>query len=172
MSNSTGGERSVKELEAAVLVALDRYFEVRRTEVEKRKESAGAGFGEYEETRRQLVEAEEELEDLRRSTAEVQMDALDAVTGNVKATELEQGVSGLQEEVSELANAEKAALKRKREAEERLRQAEQAIGGDLGEVADGVAAFALQKVEEIEAFKGRLDRRFAEGRTSVLGVAT
>jgi chromosome segregation ATPase len=172
MSNSTGGERPVEELEAAVLVALDRYFEVRRTEVEKRKERAGAGFPEYEEARRQLVEAEQELEELRRSTAELRTDALGAVTGSVEATELEQEVSELQEEVSELADAEKTALKRKREAEERLRRAERAIDGDLAGIADGVAAFALQKAEEIDTFKGRLDQHFAEGRTSVLGVAT
>ena len=172
MSNSTGGERPFEELEAAVLVALDRYFEVRRTEVVKRKERAGAGFGEHEEARRQLVEAEQELEELRRSTAELQTNALGAATGSVEATELEQEVSELQDEVSELADAEKTALKRKRDAEERLRRAEQAIDGDLGEIANGVAAFDLQKVEEIDAFKGRLDQRFADGRTSVLRVAT
>jgi exonuclease VII large subunit len=172
MSDSTGGERPVEELEAAVLVALDRYFEIRRTEVEKRIEKAGAGFGEYEEARRQLVEAEQELEELRRSTAELQTDTLGAVTRSVEATELEQEVSALQEEVRELADAEKTALERKMEAEERLRRAEQAINGDIGELADGVAAFALRKAEEIDAFKGRLDQRFAEGRSSVLGAAT
>jgi chromosome segregation ATPase len=172
MSNSTGDERLVEELETAVLVALDRYFEVRRTEVEKGKARAGTGFGEYEEARSQLVEAEQVLEELRHSTAQLQTEALGTVTGSVEAAELEQELSELQGEVHELADAEKAALERKREAEERLRRAEQAIEGDIGEIADGVAAFALQKAEEIDAFKGRLDQRFAEGRTSVLGVAT
>jgi hypothetical protein len=42
--------------------------------------------------------------------------------------------------------------------------------GDLGLAADGVAALALGKVEEIDAFKARLDQRFEEGRRSFLGV--
>ena len=71
-----------------------------------------------------------------------------------------------------MAEAEKAALKRKAEAEESLRRVELDYGGDLGETADRVAAFALQKVEEIDRFKERLDQQFAEGRTSVLGVAS
>jgi hypothetical protein len=49
---------------------------------------------------------------------------------------------------------------------------EQAFEGDLGDAASGVAAFALRKADDIDAFKNRLDQRFAEGRTSVLGAAT
>jgi hypothetical protein len=74
--------------------------------------------------------------------------------------------------VSDARERTRAALERKREAEERLRRSEQAFEGDLGETADDVAAFALRKADEIEAFKGRLDERFAEGKTSVLGAAT
>jgi chromosome segregation ATPase len=175
MSEKTGGERSIEELEDEILVALDHYFELRRSEIEESKESAGgggSGFGEYEEARRKLAEIEQELEELRRRTEELKAEALGAVMGDEKAPELEEDVSELQAEVCELADAERTALKRKREAEERLRRSEQAFEGDLGETANDVAAFALRKADEIEAFKGRLDERFAEGRTSVLGAAT
>ena len=128
MSEKTSGARSIEELEDEILVALDQYFEVRRSEVEERKESAGGGtgFGEYEEARRKLAEVEQELEELRRRTEELKAEALGAVMGDEEAPELEVEVSELQEEVSELADAERSALERKREAEERLRQSEQA----------------------------------------------
>jgi uncharacterized protein YhaN len=173
MSQKTGSARSIEELEDEILVALAQYFEVRRSEVEERKVSVGgSGFGEYEEARSKLAEAEQALEELRRRTVELKAEALGAVMGGEEAPELEEEVSELQEEVSELADAERAALERKKEAEERLRRSEQAFEGDLGETANDVAAFALRKADEIEAFKGRLDERFAEGRTSVLGAAT
>jgi chromosome segregation ATPase len=174
MSEITGGKRSIDELEDEILVALDHYFELRRSEVEEKKGSAGgdSGFGEYEEARRQLAEVEQELDELRRRTVELKAEALGAVMSDEKASELEEEVSELQEEVSELTDAERTALERKKEAEERLRRLEQAFEGDLGETADDVAAFALRKADEIEAFKGRLDECFAEGRTSVLGAAT
>lgn len=35
-----------------------------------------------------------------------------------------------------------------------------------------MAAFALQRAEEIDTFKVRVDQRFVEGRTSVLGAAS
>jgi hypothetical protein len=174
MSQKTGDARSIQELEDEILVALDHYFELRRSEVEESKESAGggSGFGEYEEARRKLAEVEQELEELRRRTEELKAEALGAVMGDEKAPELEEEVSELHEEVSELADVERTALERKKEAEERLRRSEQAFEGDLGETANDVAAFALRKADEIEVFKGRLDERFAEGRTSVLGAAT
>ena len=174
MSEKTGGERSIEEIEDEILAALDHYFELRRGEVEARKESAGggSGFGEYEEARRKLAEVEQELEEIRHRTAELKDEALGAVMGGEEAFELEEEVSELHEALSELTDAEKAALERKKEAEERLRRSERAFEGDLGETADEVAAFALRKVDEMDAFKGRLDERFAEGRTSVLEAAT
>ena len=172
MSETTGGQRSIEELEDAILMALDHYFEVRRSEVEESKERAGAsGFEEYEEARGKLAEAEQELAEFLRSTAELKAEALSAIMRGEEASELEEEVSKLQEEISELADAQRIALERKKEAEERLRWLEQAFEGDLGETANDVAAFALRKADEIDALKGRLDQRFAEGKTSVLGAA-
>ena len=68
--------------------------------------------------------------------------------------------------------AKNNAQSRKEEAEETLRRVDLDFEGDLGLAADAVAAFALHKIEEIEALKNRLDQRFAEGRTSVLKAAT
>ena len=68
--------------------------------------------------------------------------------------------------------AKNNAQGRKEEAEETLRRAELKFEGDLGLAADAVADFALHKIDEIEAFKTRLDLRFAEKRTSVLKAAT
>jgi hypothetical protein len=170
MSEKTGGTRSIQELEDMILTTLDHYFEVRRSEVEESKERAGVG--EYEEARRTLAEAEQELEELRSRTEELKAEALGAVMGDEAASESEEEVSELQEDVSELADAERAALGRKKEAEERLRRLEQAFEGHLGETASDIAAFALRKADEIDAFKNRLDQRFAEGKTSVLGAAT
>ena len=113
-----------------------------------------------------------ELVELRRRAAELQMEAVDTIVGGGEVSDLEEGVSELQQEIHDLAEAEKAARKRKEAAEESLRRVELDYGGDLGEAADRVAAFALQEAEEIDGFKGRLDQRFAEGRTSVLGAAT
>jgi chromosome segregation ATPase len=171
MSETTASEKPIEELEDAILMALDHYFEVRRSEVEESKQRAGSGFEEYEEARRKLAEVEQELEELRRRTEELKAEALGAVMGDEEVFELEEEVSELQEEVSELADAERAALERKKEAEERLWRAEQAFEGDLGQTANDVAAFALRKADEIDAFKGRVDQRFAKGRTSVLGAA-
>jgi hypothetical protein len=161
----------MQDLEAKVLGALDLYFETRRREVEENKGSTGAGFEAYEAVRRQLAEVEEELVELRRRTAELQAEAVDIIVGGGEVSDLAEGVSELQQEIHDLVEAEKAARKRKEEAEELLRRAELDYGGDLGEAADRVAAFALQKAEEIDGFKERLDQRFAEGRTSVLGAA-
>jgi hypothetical protein len=170
MSEKTGGERSIEELEDTILMTLDHYFDLRRSEVEESKERAG--FGEYEEARRTLAEAEQELEELHGRTEELKAEPLGTVMGGEEASELEDGVSELQEVISELADAERTALERKKEAEERLWRLEQSFDGDLGETANDVAAFALRKADEIDAFKGRLDQRFAEGRTAVLGAAT
>ncbi len=96
---------------------------------------------------------------------------MDAVVGGTEVSELGDELSELQEEVRALTQAEKTLLRRKEDAEEALRRTELGFEGDLGLAADRVAALALSKVEEIDAFKARLDERFAEGRTSVLGAA-
>jgi chromosome segregation ATPase len=169
--STTGDERRMEELEAKALGALDLYFETRRREVEENKKNAGSGLEAYEEVRRQLAEAEEDLVELRRRAAELQVEAVDTIVGGGEVSDLAEGVSELQQEIHDLAEAEKAARKRKEDAEETLRRVELDYGGDLGEAGDRVAAFALQQVEEIDGFKERLDQRFAEGRTSVLGAA-
>jgi chromosome segregation ATPase len=171
MFETTDEERRIKELEAKVLGALDLYFQDRRREVEENKRSAGSAFEAYEVVRQQLARAEEALEEIRRRTAEIQAEAVDTIVGGGEASELEEGVSELQQEIHDLAEAEKAARRRKEEAEATLRRAELDYGSELGETADRVAAFALQKIEEIDGFKERLDQRFVEGRTSVLEAA-
>ena len=96
---------------------------------------------------------------------------MNAIVESTEASELEEGVSELETELSELAEAEQSALGRKREAEERLRSlTELDIGEHLAEASSGLAAIALAKVEEIDALKNRVDQRFAEGRTSVLRI--
>jgi len=172
MSVPDGGERSDNVLEAKVLGALADYFEAQQREIEESKKKAGSGFAEYEEARRQVADADEQLGEIRRVMAELQVDAVDTIIGGDEASELEKEVSSLQQAIHELAEAEKAALWRKEEAEVRLRRAEVHLGGELGEVADGIAASALSKIEEIDGFKERLDERFTEGRTSVLRVAS
>ncbi len=170
MNETTGGERSVKELEAAVLGALDLYFEARLREVARNPKGVGGAVEIYEAARRQLAEAEEELEGIRHRTEDLKAGAVDAVVGRSEASELGEEISELQEEVRDLTQAEKSAQRRKEDAEEKLRRAEVDFEGDLGLAADEVAALALSKVEEIDAFKARLDQRFAEGRMSVLGA--
>jgi hypothetical protein len=171
MSVAGNDEGSDKVLEARVLDALAAYFESQQREVEESKKMAGPEFVEYEEARQQVAVAEKQLVEVRRAMTELQAGAVDAIVGGDEASELEREVSNLQQEVHELAEAEKAALRRKEEAEERLRRAEVHLGGELGEVADGIAASALSKIEEIDSFKERLDERFTAGRTSVLRVS-
>ena len=178
MYEKTESERAVEELEAAILEALDLYFEARRREVQESKGRAGPAFEAYDEARRQLAEAEEELEEIRRRTDELKAGTVDAVVGDNETTELRKDISELQRDITELreevrvlAEAEKASRKRKDEAEEKLRRAELAFKGDLGLSADRIAASALRKVEEIDAFKAQLDQNFKKGRTSVLGAA-
>jgi predicted nucleic acid-binding Zn-ribbon protein len=172
MSETTGGTGSVEELEAAVLGSLDLYFEAIRREVEKSKQWAGSGFERYEEARRQLAQVEEELEELRRATAQVQAEIVAAATRGSETSELEKEVSKLQEEVHGLAEAETVAQRRRAELEETVRRSELNLNGDPGEILDRVAAIALHKAEELDAFKGQVDQRFVEGRTSVLGAAS
>ncbi len=177
MSNATGTKGSMEDAEAEVLRALDRYFEVRRQELKEGKKRAGSEYENFEEARRQLVRAEQELEQIQRRTAELKGEALNTVMESREASELEEGVTelqSLQKELGDLAEAEQRVLGRKREVEERLqRMTEQEhirkpIAEDYGELA----TFAMTVAEEIDAFKGRVDQRFAEGRTSVLEVAT
>ena len=179
MSESTGAKSPVEELEAEVFRALDRYFAAQRREVEESKERSGPAFKAYEQARRQLINAERELEEIQYRTAELKGEAMGVAVGSSseaselkeEVAELQEELGELQEELGELAEAEQSALKRKREAEERLRWAEGDFGGDLAEATSGLAAAALAKGEEIDAFKGRVDQRFVEGRTSVLEVA-
>jgi hypothetical protein len=173
MSEPTSAEGPIEEFETELFRSLDRYFEVRRREVEESIERASTEFKNFEEAQRQLVEADKELEQIQQRTAELKGEALNAIVGSSEASELEEGVSELETElISELAEAEQSALGRKREAEERLRSlTEQDIGEHLAEASNGLAAIALAKVEEIDALKNRVDQRFAEGRTSVLRLA-
>jgi len=173
MSEPTGAEGPIEGFETELFRSLDRYFEVRRREVEESIERAGTEFKNFQEARRQLMEAEKELEQIQQRTAELKGEALNAIVESSEASELEEGVSELETElISELAEAEQSALGRKREAEERLRSlTEQDIGKHLTEASNGLAAIALAKVEEIDALKNRVDQRFAEGRTSVLRLA-
>ena len=175
MSEPTGAKGPIEECETELFRSLDRYFEVRRREVEESIERAGTEFNNFQEARRQLMEAEQELEQIQQRTAELKGEAMNAIVGSSEVAELEEGVSGVSEmetELSELAEAEQSALGRKREAEERLRSlTELDIGEHLAEASSGLAAIALAKVEEIDALKNRVDQRFAEGRTSVLRLA-
>jgi predicted RNase H-like nuclease (RuvC/YqgF family) len=173
MSEPTGAEGPIEEFETELFRSLDRYFEVRRREVEESIERAGTEFKNFQEARRQLMEAEKELEQIQQRTAELKGEALNAIVESSEASELEEGVSELETElISELAEAEQSALGRKREAEERLRSLTgQDIGEHLAEASSGLAAVALAKAEEIDALKNRVDQRFAEGRTSVLRLA-
>jgi predicted RNase H-like nuclease (RuvC/YqgF family) len=173
MSEPTGAEGPIEGFETELFRSLDRYFEVRRREVEESIERAGTEFKNFQEARRQLMEAEKELEQIQQRTAELKGEALNAIVESSEASELEEGVSELETElISELAEAEQSALGRKREAEERLRSLTgQDIGEHLAEASSGLAAVALAKAEEIDALKNRVDQRFAEGRTSVLRLA-
>ncbi len=172
MSEPTRAEGTIERLETELFRALDRYFEVRRREVEESIQRAGTEFKNFEEARRQLVEAEQELEQIRQRTAELKGEAVNAIVGTSEASELEEGVSELEPELGELAEAEQSALGRKKDAEERLRRLTgQDIGEHLAEASSGVAAIALAKAEEIDALKDRVDQRFAEGGTSVLRLA-
>jgi hypothetical protein len=174
MSETTGAKGPVEKLEAEVFNALDRYFEIRRREVEESIKRAGTEVRNFEEARRQLMDADHELEQIRHRTAELKGETLNAVAESSEASELEEGISEVQKELGELAEAEQSALERKTEAEERLQRimGGQYIGEALAEATSTLATLALAKAEEIDAFKERVDQRFAEGRTAVLEVAT
>ena len=171
MSETTGANGPIEEFEADVFRALDRYFEARLREVARNQQGVGGALEIYEAARRQLAEAEEELEGIRHRTYELKASTMEAVVGSSDAGELGEEISEVQEELRELTQAEKSAQRRKEDAEKTLRRVGVDFEGDLGLAADEVAALALSKVEEIDAFKARLDQRFAEGRTSILGAA-
>jgi len=175
MSEPTGAKGPIKEVETELFRSLDRYFEVRRREVEESIERASTEFKNFEEARRRLVEAENELEQIQQRTAELKGEALNAIVESSEVAELEEGVSEVSEletELSELAEVEQSALGRKREAEERLRRLTgQDIGEHLAEAGNALAAVALAKAEEIDAFKDRVEQHFAGKRTSVLRLA-
>src|SRR5215213_8327839 len=71
MSEPTGAEGPIEELETELFRSLDRYFEVRRREVEESIERAGTEFNNFQQARRQLVEAEMELEQIQQRTEEL-----------------------------------------------------------------------------------------------------
>jgi exonuclease VII large subunit len=168
----TDAEGPIEEFEAELFRALDRYFEVRRREVEESIQRAGTDYKNFEEARRRLVEAEKELEQIQQRTAELKGEALNTIVESSEASELEEGVSELETELSELAEAEQSALERKRDAEERLQSlTELDIGEHLAETSSALAAITLAKAEQIDALKDRVEQRFAEGRTSVLRLA-
>jgi chromosome segregation ATPase len=176
MHEPPGSQRSVEEIETALLGTLDLYFEARLRQVARAPRGVGPAVEVFEEARRRLAEAEEELSALHRRTQEIKAGTVDAAVedseeDSEEASELGKQISELQEEVQALAEAEKAAHERKEATKETLRRTELDFEGDLALAADEVAAIALSKVEEIDAFKARVDRRFAEGRTSVLGAA-
>src|SRR3712207_5396524 len=171
MSETTGANGPIEDFEADVFRALDRYFEARIREVAGNPKRVGPAVEIYEEARRQLAEAEEELEGIRHRTEELKAGTMGAVVRSSDASELGEEISEVQEELRDLTQAEKSSQRRKEDAEETLRRMEVDFEGDLGLAADEVAALALSKVEEIDAFKARLDQRFAEGRTSILGAA-
>ena len=172
MSESTGAEGPIEEVETELFRSLDRYFEVRRREVEQSIERAGTEFKNFEEARRQLMEAEQELEQIRLRTADLRGEVLDTLVEGSEATELEEGMSGLEKELAELAELEQSALGRKKDAEEMLRRLTgQDIGEHIAEASSAVSAVALAKAEEIDAFKDRVDQHFAGKRTSVLRLA-
>ena len=171
MSETTGAKDPIENLEADVFGALGRYFEARLREVASNPKGVGGEVESYEAARRQLAGAEEELEGILHRTEELKRSTMDAVVGSSDAAELGEEISEVHEELRDLTQAEESAQRRKEDAEETLRRTEVDFEGDLGLAADEVAALALSKVEEIDAFKARLDRRFAEGRMSILGAA-
>ena len=172
MSEPAGAEGPIEEFEIEVFRALDRYFEVRRREVEQSIERAGTEFKNFQDARRQLMEAEQELEQIQQRTAELKGEVMNTLVEGSEATELEEGMSGLEKELAGLAELEQSALGRKKDAEERLRSLTgQDIGEHLAEASSAVSAVALAKAEEIDAFKDRLDQHFVGKKTSVLRLA-
>jgi chromosome segregation ATPase len=171
MHETIGTQSSVEELEAAVLGILDLYFEARLREIAEAPRKVGPAVEAYEEARRRLAEAEEELETIRRRRQEIKTGTVDTAVGDRGASELGKQLSELQEEVRGLTEAEEAAQGQMEAAKEALRRTELDFEGDPALSADGAAAITLSKVEEIDAFKAQLDRRFAEGRTSAIGTA-
>src|SRR4028119_692718 len=81
MHETPGSQRSVEELEAALLGALDLYFEARLRQIARAPREVGPTVEVFEEARHQLAEAEEELEALHRRTQEIKGSIVDAATG-------------------------------------------------------------------------------------------
>ena len=97
---------------------------------------------------------------------------MNALVEGSEATELEEGMSGLEKELAELAGLEQSALQRKKDAEEMLRRLTgQDIGEHIAEASSAVSAVALAKAEEIDAFKERVDQHFAGKKASFLRLA-
>jgi seryl-tRNA synthetase len=173
MSEPTGAELgTIEECEIAVFRAFDRYFEICHRELEESKERAGTEFKSFQEARRELMEAEQELEQIRQRAAELKGESLNTVSESSEVSELEEEVSELHKELGGLAEEEQRALERKTIAEERFQRT---MGQDarehLAEASNELAAVAMTKAEEINAFKERVDQYFAEGKTSILEVA-
>src|ERR671911_2511046 len=103
MSEPTGAKGPIEEVETELFRSLERYFEVRRSEVEQSIERAGTEFKNFQEARRQLMEAEQELEQIRHRTADLKGEVLNNIVEGSEASELEEGMSGLETEFGELA---------------------------------------------------------------------
>src|ERR671914_3056104 len=106
MSEPTRAEGNIERLETELFRALDRYFEVRRREVEESIERAGSEFKNFHDARRQLMEAEQELEQIRHRTADLKGEVLNNIVEGSEASELEEGMSGSETEFAELAEVE------------------------------------------------------------------
>jgi hypothetical protein len=79
MSEPTGAKGPIEEVETELFRSLDRYFEVRRREVEESIERAGTEFKNFKGVRGQLMEAEKELEQIQQRTAELKGEAMNAI---------------------------------------------------------------------------------------------
>src|SRR4028119_1937952 len=116
MHERTGSENFIEELEAAALGILDLYFEARIREITQAPRKVGPAVAVYEEARRRLAEAEEELEGIRRRQQEIKTGTVDAAVEDSGASELGKQLSELQEEVRGLTEAGQAAQGAQREA--------------------------------------------------------
>jgi hypothetical protein len=152
MSDTTGAKDPIENVEADVFGALDRYFEARLREVASNPKGVGDAVEIYEAARRQLAEAEEELEGIRHRTEELKASTMEAVVGSSDAGELGEEISEVQEELRDLTQAEESAQRRKEDAEKTLRR----VGGGFR----GGPRAGRRRGSRPCAEQGRGDRRF------------
>src|SRR3712207_9539351 len=93
MSETTGANGPIEDFEADVFRALDRYFEARIREVAGNPKRVGPAVEAYEEARRQLGEAEEELERIHHRTEELKAGTVAGVVGRSGGAGLGEGKS-------------------------------------------------------------------------------